>query len=165
MDLGHGGANVTLIDLGDGLLIDESTGEIVDLPPGTDAALAISRRVLAAQDQEKAWAAVKGAGKAALERLLPRDQRRMQCGEESVVRWVNGRLTEQQDIDGMKLELASAELTIAERDALVLAAKGFDLADLPDELREVLAPFVSTKEGKGFVIVEKVRKLAPGTAR
>lgn len=154
-----------IIDIGDGMFVDEATGEIQDLPAGTDAALAISRRVLFAQDQEKAWAAVKAAGKAALERLLPADQKRMECGGESVVRWVNGRLTESQDTDAMKLELATAEITDAERNALVLAAKGFDLSGLPDSLRNMLAPFVITKAGKGYLMVERTRKLAPGTER
>lgn len=152
---------MTSIYLGEGLEVDSDTGELLDVEIGPDTILRLARQVADGQLQVKAWEASVGAGKAALARYAVGEQRSVVVGEELRVSWRNGRREERQDVAQLRDIIRDSEFTYGELVELAAAAKGFDLSALPEAVCAVLAPAVSVKETRGYVLVERLRKLAP----
>lgn len=141
--------------------LDESTGEVLDIPEGVDRLWWTANELIAASDQEKAWKGRKGM----LSAILIRDQeeKRAVYGDVSVS--VRQSLRDEFAADAFRDYVADAQLDGGALLELVLAAKGFDAGKLNDPaLAEMVRRFTTKKPTATFVVCERVRKLAPAVA-
>ena len=154
------------IDVGDGILIDLETGEIVadeanPMIVGADPLFFAAQRLMEANDQVKAWERMAGAYKAVL--LKRQQEKRAQYGD--VVTSVRQNIRKVFDYQAAQEWLRGEESNGVDYLILATHATGFDFqADgFKDANAEELRKFIRETPTKAFIVAERVRKLAPGT--
>lgn len=151
-----------LVDLGNGLLVNDDDGEVIEAPEGTgDMAGLLATRAYHAGQQAKRWGAIEGAAKSALLRL--QEGKTARYGDIVAQRRQASRPVF--DRDRFAEWLSEAELTAAEWEALAFAAKSFEpkaLSGHPDLAFRVgdCTDRVPTRE---FIVLDVVAEVAPGT--
>lgn len=140
--------------------VNPETGEIEEIPEGMDRLFWAAQRLLEAHDQIRAWEARAGMLKAAL--IDGQDERKAVYGDVSVS--VRTALRHEFDADAFREWLADASPTAVELDALAFAAKGFAPGpETPTRMTEAIARHTHGKPTRPFIVVERVRKIAPNT--
>lgn len=145
---------MSLIEIDDGVFADEETGEIVDIPAGTDRCLLLARKLDEASTQIAAWTKFAAVAKAGLIRY--QSERRAEY-DGLVVRIQQN---QRSDVDASKFAdfLDSVE---APREVLMglLKESKIPAALVPTEAKDCITHSMT----KLFVVAEKARKRAPGT--
>ena len=146
-----------MIDI-DGVLVDADTGEVLDLPTGTDIMAWRAARLMDAIEQQRAWERAVGALKAG----FVRDQadRKAQYGD--VVVSVRQNMRREFAPEAFRAWLEDAQLDGGALLQLALAARAFDVATIEDRLvRDAVARHVVEKPTRPFAVAERVRRAAP----
>ena len=137
--------------------VNPETGEIEEIPDGMDRLFWAAQRLMEAHDQIKAWEARAGMLKA---ELLNQDERKAVYGDVAVS--VRSNLRQEFDADGFREWLADCQPTEAELAGLAFAAKAFAPGpETPARMVEAIARHTHGKPTRPFIVVERVRKLAP----
>lgn len=140
--------------------VDTETGELDAIPDGEDRLFWAAQQLLEAHDQIRAWEARAGMLKAAL--IVGQDERRAVYGDVSVS--VRSAMRQEFDADAFREWLADASPTGVELDALAFAAKAFAPGPkTPARMVEAIARHTHAKPTRPFIVVERVRKIAPNT--
>ena len=155
---------MSIIDMGEGVLIDDSTGEIIEgVVPGADPLFWAAIKLTDALEQEKAWGIQASALKAIL--LKGQAEKRAEYGDRLIT--ITQRMNHRENIDAERAYLRAKEdrggLPLERLTELVFAAKGFERAALTAEMAGELESFIEDAPTKPFVLASVVRKLAPGT--
>lgn len=154
---------MSLIDIGDGILVNDEDGEVIEAPEGTGdmAALMVSRAYHAGQ-QAKRWAAIEGAAKAVILRLQA--EKTARYGNIVAQRRQSNRPVF--DSGRFRHWAKRQELFVTDYEALAFAAKGFNTKALAADHSylvkgiEECTDKVPTRE---FVVLDVVAEIAPGT--
>ncbi len=154
----------------DGLIVDEDTGEIIDVPEGQNALDMVAHRLADAKDQAKEWAHIVQIYSAVV--LREQADKKAIYGD-TVLNQVYGS-AESFDRSEWMLDSLGLELIRDEWRALAQAATGFDRDALKaaDKLlgrRRGLSPLIQRyykrKDRAPYVTVSKVRRAAPRVVR
>lgn len=139
--------------------VNPDTGEIEEIEEGTDRLFWVAQQLQQAKDQEKAWAARAGMLAAAI--IGEQDERKAVYGDVSVR--VQQNLRREFDPDGFHEWASDACLNERELADLAFAAKAYivDVDHMAPRLVEAIARNTHEKATRAFVVVERVRKLAP----
>lgn len=150
---------MTLIDSGDGLYTDPETGELFDIPAGTDRCLALARALFEAKAQVKAWeqrAAVAQSG------LLEYQEERRAIYDDRAVSFRQNPVRKF-DADAFRAWVEDAQLAPGELFELVFAAKDFDIGAVASPMLAAnVSRFRTETLGRPWLAVDVVRKVAPG---
>ena len=147
---------MSLIDLGEGIIVDDSSGEIIEAPDGADNLALVVHRVDYAQRQVKAWEQKVAAGKAAILRGQP--EMKARYGHFVATRRQSSRNVF--DAERFRDWATGTEFTVREVSALLNCVTGADAKLLNGDLAAAVAGFTAKVPTKEFVLVEMVAEEA-----
>jgi len=124
---------MALQDLGGGLVVDDDTGEVIEIPEGVDALTLLAHGRHDAKGQEDAWKQRRQAYDAAL--LAKMTEKR--ANFTGVVVSVMGRTYTKTDVDAFADSLAAAAIEWPDLMAVIAAAQGFKRDLLPESVWEI----------------------------
>ena len=152
----------------------EDTGELEDIPEGEDDLRYLVYQAYDAGVQKKAWGAREGMLKAMV--LDKQDGKREVYDD--LVASVRSPVREKYDADGFRERIKGIIVSLAVEaptkevamrigylGELICAAKAFDKKSphLSEKMQALISEFLYDEPGNSFVIIEPVRKRAPGS--
>lgn len=157
---------MSLIDLGDGLVVDDESGEVVSLPAGTEKLGFVARKRHEAHDQEKAW----GRTRLILDQVLLREQEVPTATYDSVVIRVAGGTYTKTDGQAMAdLVMTRVQAAFSEGVThdityvvgIIAAATGFKRDALPEQAVAFYDAVTERMEKRPWIESQPVLKRAP----
>lgn len=150
---------MALVHVGESIVVDDETGEVVEGAVGADATLRLVRRALHAKDQYDRWGAIYGACRAA---LCATQTEKTAIYPEAVVT-VRQNVYTKADATKFSAWLTSIE---APREVLmaVIAASKVDAKQVKTMLAtdgDAPTNIITYSPGKPFVLIERVAEQAP----
>lgn len=148
---------MSLIEI-DGAVIDDETGEVMDLPAGSDRMGWLAARLIDAIEQERAWT----RAVAALKTVFVKDQEERKAQYGDVVVSIRQSTRREFATEPFREWLADAQLDGGALLQLALAARAFDIGSIADNgLVAAVERYVVAKPTRPFAMAERVRKAGP----
>lgn len=141
----------------EGILIDDETGEVMGDMPGFDRAAWAATRLQEYKAQIKSYE----QAAAIAEQVLLRYQGTKTADYGNLRASVRQNARNTQDVGAIRDWIHDTELTRADLEALAIAAKGWDVAKLPEPLADLIDEHTAKGMTRAFVVLETVRRPAP----